>query len=120
VRADTRRAEIAADNARIAFESLQKNVGLQVRRAYLDYRSADEQLTAAEAQQRAAALALEAVQDRYSAGAATLVEVSQARATQIEAASAVVTARYATLFQRTLLDYFVGNLEAKPAPETGK
>lgn len=120
VRADTRRAEIAADNVRIALESLQKNVGLQVRRAYLDYRSADEQLIAAEAQQRAAALALEAVQDRYAAGAATLVEVSQARATQIQAASAVVTARYATLFQRTLLDYYVGNLDVKPAPETGK
>jgi outer membrane protein len=120
VRADIRRAEIEAENGRIALDALHNSVGLQVRRAYLDYRSADEQLSAAQAQQRAAALSLEAVQDRYAAGAATLVEVSQARATQIEAASAVVTARYATLFQRTLLDYYVGNLDAKPAPEAGK
>jgi outer membrane protein len=116
-RIDTRRAEIAADNARINLQSLHNSVGLQVRRAYLDFRSADEQLTAAQAQQKAAQLALEAVMDRYSAGAATLVEVSQARATQVQAASAAISARYGALFQRTLLDYYVGNLDTKiPAP----
>jgi outer membrane protein len=120
VHADTRRAEIAADNARIAFEAERNDVGLQVRRAYLDYRSADEQLSAAEAQLRAAALSLEAVQDRYSAGAATFVELSQARATQLQAASAVVSARYATLFQRTLLDYYVGNLDARVSTGSGE
>jgi outer membrane protein len=125
VRAETRRAEIAADNASIAFEAQRNEVGLQVRRAYLDYRSAGEQLEAAEAQQRAAALSLEATQDRYSAGAATLVELTLARALQVQAASAVVSARYATLFQRTLLDYYVGslaggNLPAQAAPEAKK
>ncbi|HZF16294.1 MAG TPA: TolC family protein [Steroidobacteraceae bacterium] len=116
VRADTRRAEIAADNARIDLEALHNSVGLQVRRAYLDYRSADEQLSAADAQQKSATLSLEAVTDRYSAGAATLVEVSEARASQVTAASAVVAARYGALFERTLLDYYVGNLDAaKPA-----
>ena len=116
-RIDTRRAEIAADNARINLQSLHNNVGLQVRRAYLDFRSADEQLSAAEAQQKAAELAMQAVMDRYSAGAATLVEVSQARATQVQATSAAISARYAALFQRTLLDYYVGNLDAKiPSP----
>lgn len=116
-RIDTRRAEIAADNARINQQALHNNVGLQVRRAYLDFRSADEQLTAAEAQQKAAELAMQAVNDRYSAGAATLVEVSQARATQVQAASAAIAARYGALFQRTLLDYYVGNLETKvPQP----
>lgn len=118
VRIDTRRAEIQADNARLALEAQRNAVGSQVRRAYLDFRSADEQLTAAEAQEKAAALALQATQDRYAAGAATLVEVTQARATQVQAASSVVSARYATLFQRTLLDYYVGRLEpvSPPAP----
>lgn len=115
-RIDTRRAEIAADNARINLQSLHNTVGLQVRRSYVDFRSADEQLTAAEAQQKAGQLALEAVLDRYSAGAATLVEVSQARATQVQAASAAISARYGALFQRTLLDYYVGNLDVKVPP----
>jgi len=118
--ADTRRAEIQADNARIALEAQRNDVGLQVRRAYLDYRSADEQLIAAQAQDKAATLSLQATQDRYSAGAATLVEVTQARATQVQAASAVVSARYAVLIQRTLLDYYVGHLTAQAVTEPAK
>jgi outer membrane protein len=111
---ETQRAQIQADNARIALETQRQEVGVQVRRAYLDLASAREQLRAAEAQQRAAALALEATQERYRVGAATLVEVTQARTTQVQAASALVSARYNLLFQGTLLDYYVGELEVAP------
>ena len=68
-------------------------------------------MRAAEAQQRAAALALDASQERYRVGAATLVELTQARTSQVGAASALVTARYNLLFQQTLLDYYVGDLD---------
>jgi outer membrane protein len=107
----SRRAELRVENARIALESQVNDVGLQVRRAHLDYRAAQEQLSAAQAQQRAAELALQAAQDRYQAGASTLVELSQARALQVQAASALVSARYNLLFQRTLMDYYVGDLD---------
>lgn len=110
VHAATRRAELQMQSALIDLESLQNDVGLQVRRAYLDYGAAREQLSAAQAQQRAAELALQASQDRYQAGAATLVELSQARASHVQAASALVSARYNLLFQRTLMDYYVGGL----------
>jgi len=106
----TRRAEIQADNVRLALENLQQDVALQVRRAHLDFQAAQEQLVVAQAQVRAAELALQASQDRYTAGASTLVELTQARATQVQAASAVVTARYNLAFQRTLMDYSVGDL----------
>ena len=108
----SRRAELRKENARIAFESQLNDVGLQVRRAHLDHRAAQEQLSAAEAQQRAAELALQAAQDRYQAGASTLVELSQSRALQVQAASSLVSARYNLLFQRTLMDYYVGDLDA--------
>ncbi|MGH8286875.1 MAG: TolC family protein [Steroidobacteraceae bacterium] len=39
-RAATRRAELEADSARIAFESRRNEVGLDVRRAHLDFRAA--------------------------------------------------------------------------------
>jgi outer membrane protein len=104
------RAQIQADNARISLDVQRQEVGVQVRRAYLAFNAAGEQLRAAEAQQRAAALALEASQERYRVGAATLVELTQARTTQVQAASALVSARYNLLFQRTLLDYYVGDL----------
>jgi len=109
----TRRAEIQADNERLLFENLQQDVALQVRRSHLDFQAAQEQLVNAEAQVKSAELALSASQDRYEAGASTLVELTQARATQVQAASALVTARYNLLFQRTLMDYYVGDLDPK-------
>lgn len=110
----TQRARVAADNARIAVADRRQEVALQVRRAQLDFQSAQEQLRAAEAQQRAAELALQTVQERYEVGAATLVELTQARAIGVQAASAIVSARYNLLFQRTLMDYYIGVLN----PET--
>jgi outer membrane protein len=107
----TRRAEIQLDNELLIQESLQQDVALQVRRAHLDFTAAKEQLVVAEAQVRAAELALQASQDRYTAGASTLVELTQARAVQVQAASSLVTARYNLQFQRTLMDYYTGDLD---------
>lgn len=105
------RAKIAADNARIALDANRQSIALEVRRAYLDQTTAAEQLTSAEAQQTAAAMALEMTQQRYRAGAATLVEVTQARAQQVQAASAVIAARYNLLLQRTIMSYYTGELD---------
>jgi outer membrane protein len=107
----TRRAELRTLNERLTLENLRQDIALQVRRVQLDYKSANEQLSAAQAQERAANLALETMQQRYRAGAATLVEVSQARASQVQAASALVSARYNLLFQRTLADYYLGEID---------
>lgn len=107
-----RRAELRAQSERITLDDLRQNVGLQVRRVQLDYRSAREQLTAAESQQKSADLALQFTQQRYQAGAATLVELSQSRAAQVQAASTLVSARYNLLFQRTLADYYLGELDS--------
>ena len=48
-------------------------------------------------------------------GAATLLEVTQARATQVQAASALVSARYNLVLQRTLIAYYVGDLDPENA-----
>jgi outer membrane protein len=109
----TQRAQIAEDNARLDLKDRQQQIGLEVRRAYLDYVADKQQLDAAGVQLRAAQLALETSQQRYNVGAATLLEVTQARATQLQAASALVTARYALLFQRTLIGYYTGDLDPR-------
>ena len=109
----TQRASIAEDNARLTLKDRQQQIGLEVRRAYLDYQAATQQLDAAEAQLRAAQLALESSQQRYNVGAATLLEVTQARAAQLQAASNLVSARYGLLFQRTLIGYYVGDLNPR-------
>ena len=85
-----------------------------MRTAHQDYRAAREQLSSADAQLKAAERALEAAQERYEAGAATLVELTQARAVQVEAASALVRAKSNLIFQRTLVDYYAGTLQIPP------
>ena len=68
-------------------------------------------LAAAQAQVTAAQQALSATDQRYRAGVGTLLELAQARAVLAQAQSQLVTARYNLVFQRTLVDYYVGNLD---------
>jgi outer membrane protein len=114
---NTQRAKVQAENARINLENARQQVAVEVRRAVLDYQSAEAQLQASEAQLRAANLALQTSQQRYDVGAATLVELTQARATQVQAASNLVNARYSLVFQGRLMDYYLGN---NPAPEAAQ
>lgn len=107
----TQRAQIAEDDARLALQAQRQAVALQVRRAVLDYRAAQERLAAAEAQRKAAEQAATVSQQRYQLGAATLVELAQARASQVQAASAEVGARYEVVFQRALMSYYTGELD---------
>jgi outer membrane protein len=107
----TQRALIALDNELLTLRALGESVQLDVKRAFLDYNAAQEALVAADAQSRAAALALEAAQARYRVGAATFVEVTLARATLVQAQSAVVNARSSVAFQRALMSYFTGQLD---------
>jgi outer membrane protein len=104
-------AKIDEENARLALDTQRQTVGLDVRRAYLDYAADRQQLAAAEAQLKAGDLAVTTAQKRYEAGAGTLVEVTQARATQVQAASAAITARYAVVFQASLMSYYTGELD---------
>jgi outer membrane protein len=110
VAAETQRAQIAQDNARIALQNQQQQVALEVRRAWLDWQAAGQQLAAAQAQLTAAQQSLDATRQRYQAGVGTLVELTQARATLAQAQSQLVSARYNLVFQRTLVDYYVGTL----------
>jgi len=41
----------------------------------------------------------------------TLLELTQSRALQLQAASAVVSAQYTVVFQRALISYFTGELD---------
>jgi outer membrane protein len=105
------RARVQLDNELLALRDQEQAAALEVRRAYLDYAAAGEQLAAATAQQEAAALALQAAQARYRVGAATFIEVTLARATLIQAQTAVVSARSAVTFQQALMSYYTGVLD---------
>lgn len=108
---ESQRAKIQVSNVTLSNDRQHQTVALEVRRAFLDYQAALETLNATRAQQRASDLALKAVQERYRVGAATLVELSLARATQVSAASALVNARYNLIFQQSLMSYYTGTLD---------
>jgi outer membrane protein len=104
-------ARVGRANARLELADQRQDVALQVRRAVLDVKAAGEQLRAADARARAAQQALDANQERYAAGAATLYEVTLSRADWVSAVSDRVRARYNLLWQERLLDYYVGSLD---------
>ncbi len=109
---DIERARIGAENAQLALADSRQEIALQVRRAVLDRNAVQETLRAADVQERAAQQALDATSERYAAGAATLYEVTLARADWVAATSARVSARYNLLWQERLLDYYVGDLDS--------
>jgi outer membrane protein len=112
------RARVAAANAGLTRRDLEVEVAAQVRRAVLDRNAALERLRAAEARVAAAEQALELQRARYEAGAATLVEVTLARADLTAAESVRVNARYTLLWQDRLIDYHVGVLDPSRGLET--
>jgi outer membrane protein len=109
-RNNVQQARVELSNAELALEGTRQDVAVQVRQAYLDYLTAAKRVEVSEVQLTAANQALEAEQERYNLGAATLVELSQARALQVQAASNRVQARYDMVFQERLLDYYTGRL----------
>jgi outer membrane protein len=109
-RNNVQQARVQLSSAELALEETRQDVAVQVRQAYLYYLTAVKRVEVTEVQLTAADQALEAEQERYNLGAATLVELSQARALQVEAASNRVQARYDLLFQERLIDYYTGRL----------
>lgn len=112
-RSAVRRAELQAQNERIALDGARHDVELQVKTGYLDYQAARAELAAAEAGQRTARLAVEAAQERFKAGTAILVEVSEARSRDELAESALVTARYNFALQSTFMKYYLGEIQGR-------
>ena len=109
--AAVQQAKIQEENARLALADQRQAVALDVRRAWLTLESTRQQLTVALAQQKAADLAVSTTQARYQVGTSTLLELTQARASQLQANVAVVNARNALAFQNALLPYYTGELD---------
>lgn len=103
-------AQVSKLNAEYALEDQKLQVSLEVREAYLNYQNAVKQLDATEKRLRFARQAREAAQERYNLGAASIVELTNANRTFVEAASQRIRARYNFLFQQKLIAYFVGSL----------
>jgi outer membrane protein len=105
------RARLELLRQQIALEEVRQTVGVEVRRVRQDYLSAQEQFSAAQAQQQTAERAVRAAEERFKSGVAPLVELTQARIIFLQAKSSLATARNNLLFQHTSLDYALGNFD---------
>ena len=104
------RAAIEQENAQLALATARQTVALDVRTAWFNVRSSQQQLVAAQAGLVAATQALEATTQRYNVGAATLLDVTQARASRVLAQSALNDARYTLVLNQAAMAYFTGEL----------
>ncbi len=105
------RAQVGAENERLALEIIAQEVAYDVQQALLNYQTAQAQLLAAERQLEAAQEALAAAEARYDVGASTLLEVTEARSLYVEAASGRLEAQYNVLDSELAIAYQTGQLD---------
>ncbi len=110
-RSQVQQARLRAENQRTALDDLRQAVALQVRQGWLDYQNAAKRLDVTARQVAASQAALDAEQERYDLGVSTLTELTQARATLVEAQSSRAQAVAQFVFQSKLIDYAVGTLD---------
>src|SRR5690606_35028374 len=110
-RSNVERARLQQRNAELDLQNLEQDVALEVRQAYLDYQTAVKRLDATEKQLQAPQQALAAEEERYNVGAATLVELTQARANYVQAAANRAQAIYRFVFQSRFIEYQLGTLD---------
>lgn len=101
-------SKVQLKNAELDLENTELQVIQEVTQAYNDYTSYSKELAAAEKSLIASEKAFETQQERYNVGASTLIELSQAQSTYVEAQSNYTQARYNLIFQEKLLDYYLG------------
>ncbi len=106
-----KQAQVQYENDRIDLENLRNQIAMDVKQAYLDYQTAYKRLEVSDRQVEAARLALQAEEERYNVGQATLIELSQARANYVRAISERAQALYTFIFQQKLLELQTGAID---------
>lgn len=102
-------ARLRQDDARLSLLQQQLQAESEFGRALRDFRTAQKLIVVAEARLTAARQALAAMEERYRVGAATLVELTRARAQYTEAAYKRVEARYGLITQGVSVAYYQGD-----------
>jgi len=106
-----RQAELDLTSQQLALSRLKLQVRQELGQALEDYRTAVKTLDVSTARLQWAEKALESVRARYEAGAASLVELNDARSEAVQARSDVVNARYDSLGRSLTTAYYQGRIE---------
>lgn len=101
-------AQVQLKNAELSLDNTRLQVIQEVTQAYNDYESYLQEFNAAEKSLIASEKAFETQQERYNVGASTLIELSEAQSSFVEAQANYTQSRYNLIFQEKLLDYYLG------------
>ncbi|HPQ42100.1 MAG TPA: TolC family protein, partial [bacterium] len=103
-------AELQERRLALAIRDIEDQVISDIRRAFLEYQTAEEQRASAEKKVIYARQALESFEQRYVVNAATLLEVIQARAVLLSAQYDTISAETNLLKKHVALAYSQGTL----------
>ena len=104
------RARVQMENAGLAEENAKSTIYKDVQTAYLNLLAAKDSYFATQAQFDAAQVAKQMQQESYQLGVSDLVQLSQATQTYVLAAASRAQAQYTLLFQKVILNYYIGTL----------
>lgn len=103
--------EINYKNAKLSLENTRLQVIQEVNQAYNDYESIIKEMESTQKALQAAERTYETQKQRYEVGAGTLIELSQANAQYVQAQADYTNAVYNYVFQKKILDYYIGKLD---------
>lgn len=103
-------AKINLKNAELGLENTKLQIIQEVNQAYSDYISYMQELESTQKALVAAEKTYETQQERYQVGAGTLIELSDANAQYVQAQANRAQAVFNFIFQKKLLDYYLGKL----------
>ncbi|NGP76063.1 TolC family protein [Balneolaceae bacterium YR4-1] len=103
-------AQVNLKNADLGLENTRLQIIQEVYQAYNDYVSYIKELESTDKALTAAEKTYETQQERYEVGAGTLIELSDANAQFVQAQANRAQAVFSFIFQKKLLDYYLGKL----------
>ena len=106
------RQKVTFENAQINTENLKKTILNDVRNAYQNFMDVKAAYEVSIAQLDAADMALKVQQEKYNLGVGSLIELTNSNNNFVYAASRQAQARLNLLFQKVILDYHTGVLQA--------
>ena len=107
---------MAYENSKLQTENTEILVKSDVIRAYQNYRDARVNYDASNSQLKAAELARQLEQERYSLGVSDIVALTLANQNYFRAQGDFVSARYTLMFQKLLINYAEGTLNFEDIP----
>ena len=106
------KARISLNNAELELEKVKRQVEVEIGEAVADYQTAEKKVQVTRDQLEYAAQALDSSSQRYTVGASTLTELTQARTTFVEAQYDQIEAEVNLRVQALALAFYSGTLDA--------